>query len=510
MIENQYRPADNLTAITGKYEASKAAKLKVAEILARYRLDNLSLINIAEIIEFSSGWRIAYDAYLSAYRVRQTVVMIFVDKSGEVIEEWNDLGEIIDTLKAISPEAEKLASLPKSIAKAQEEYPNATVETVEPVLDPKAQRTYNGSAIKTPVLCWRLGLRIGVERHVVTVADTPDGPTCRTTDQRAKSVAPVAPRMTTRWRIGNDAVRLRSNGTKTHLVVDFEKFGAPLKGGQSDHWTVWSCIARCAQFLNELGYGNIGLYNTIVEFADKSDEENAHERPITSEKGALPVISFPNAGVWSEDITIITHELGHAFWHLMFTRPPLGSTEARYLQALAPVADQAAASQYFTTVQTGIQEGFADYFAAAVLADNAPEVRVGVYVAKLAGTPNPFNLPRPINGKPYIPAPDADHTLEAHDIGRQWANFLWDVRAQLTHQLTLKIVNQIIFESHLRPQVVENSPAEPLACYFHSLQRTAGGSGNSLNWHQLAQSHGIPVEPLPLDRGMAPYRPFTS
>jgi len=495
MIENQSRIEDYDKPLIGKPQAANAAKEKVTEILASYRLSDLTLVRLAPIIELSSGWRIAYDVYLDVYRVRQTVVMIFVDKRGNVIEEWNDLKQVITSLSNISLENEKSTSLASATAEAEKSYPNAIIESAEVVLDPKAQQAPDGLAAKSSALCWRLGLRSNMERRVVTVVDTPDGVRCRTTEQRVRYAAPLEPRMATRWRLGDGAVRLRSNsnGTKIQLLVDVKKFGAPLQAGPSDYWTVWSCIARAAQFVRELGYDNSGLYNTSIEF---SETEISDERPFSSEKGALPVITFPNTGLWSEDITIITHELGHAFWHLMFTRIPLQIDKAR-----------------FETPQAGILEGFADYFAAAVLADNAPEVRIGVYVAKIyaskqenAGSPNPFKLPRPVNGKPCIPASRADDPIDAYDIGRQWANFLWDVRTQwVALQMNLLTVNQIIFESHLRPRATVDAPAEPLACYFHSLQRTAGSEGTSLDWKQLAQRHGINVEPLPSSRGITSY-----
>jgi len=57
MIENQSRIEDYDKPLIGKPQAANAAKEKVTEILASYRLSDLTLVRLAPIIELSSAAR---------------------------------------------------------------------------------------------------------------------------------------------------------------------------------------------------------------------------------------------------------------------------------------------------------------------------------------------------------------------------------------------------------------------------------------------------------------------
>ena len=73
-------------------EAGKRARDYCTRLLAADQLmTNVSMKPDPKIAAFFDGWRFAYDFFLYEYRIRQTVLILFVNKVGEVEVEWNDL-----------------------------------------------------------------------------------------------------------------------------------------------------------------------------------------------------------------------------------------------------------------------------------------------------------------------------------------------------------------------------------------------------------------------------------
>lgn len=456
-------------------EAESRAQAYCDQLLAtHHQVPGLSAGPDPKNAAFFDGWRFAYDFFLYEHRIRQTVLVLFVNKAGEVQEEWNDLGRLTQetmTNPADTPLPIALAEAMKAAANA---FPDAKIETVEVVWDPQGQR----STGKGLVRCWRIGLVQGMERWSATY--TAAG--IARSEVRTKYSSRA--RFSTRWRLGDNAIMFQEyvhpDLQKQRLLVNLDKLDRAPVQRYTDYWIIWSCMARTEHFLEALGYTEVGLHNTYIELVEE-ETNNAEHHSGTSDRGRLPVITVTRSSAWARDVTIITHELGHAFYWLMFVRPPRTIDGETYKTALK-----------------GIEEGFADYFAAAVLINNTRVVRIGAYVI-MADQDADDKLPRTIEAAPHQPTAD-----EEHEIGWQWANLLWDLRVRLLQQTDLQTVNRIIFDAHLRPLAEQDSPDEPRACYFHSVQRTTWARQLDVDWNELAGIHALPVLPLVPNRGLAP------
>lgn len=456
-------------------DADQRAQTYCDQLIANHPMQGLSVAPDPKIATFFDGWRFAYDFFLYNHRIRQTVLVLFVNKQGQLHEEWNDLAQLNPGQTTNPADTPQLGPLQEAAQAARKAYTGAKVETVEVVWDPQWQH----GICKGLVRCWRLGLVQGMERRVATyTAATVAVSEARTNYSTAR------PRFNTRWQLGDSAVIFQERAEQTQiqqrLMVNLDKLNKPSDKRYTDYWIIWSCIARAEHFVEELGYTEVGLRNTYIELVEEKTH-NALHHSGSSDRGRLPVITVTRNSSWARDVTIITHELGHAFYWLMFVRPPRIINSDAYPISLK-----------------GIEEGFADYFAAAILINNTPIVRIGAYVIAVDPDAHP-DLPRVIEATPHQPK-----VQEAHEIGWQWANFLWDVRLSLIKQLDVQTANRIIFDAHLRPQVEQDSPSEPLACYFHALQRTTWARGVDLDWQELASRHSISVLPMIRGRGMAP------
>lgn len=457
-------------------EAGKRARDYCTQLLAADQLmTNVSMKPDPKIAAFFDGWRFAYDFFLYEYRIRQTVLILFVNKVGKVEVEWNDLARLNQSALLNPADSPSPGALAAAMSETTKTFPEAQIESVEVVWNPQWQ----DGVCKGLVRCWRLGLVQGMERRAVTYTTT----TVAVSEART-NYSTARPRFNTRWQLGDSAVIFQERAEQTQiqqrLMVNLDKLNKPPDKRYTDYWIIWSCIARAEHFVEELGYTEVGLRNTYIELVEE-ETHNADHHSGSSDRGRLPVITVTRNSSWARDVTIITHELGHAFYWLMFVRPPRMIDSDAYPISLK-----------------GIEEGFADYFAAAILINNTPIVRIGAYVIAVDPDAHP-DLPRVIEATPHQPK-----VQEAHEIGWQWANFLWDVRLSLIKQLDVQTANRIIFDAHLRPQVEQDSPSEPLACYFHALQRTTWARGVDLDWQELASRHSISVLPMIRGRGMAP------
>ena len=394
-------------------------------------------------LRLPDGWRFPYNAFREAFRMQQTMLILFVDDRGQVEVEWDDLAlspvppvpgppPILPPPPPVVQGPPPLPPLSLVLEQVRAKYPDARVETTEAVWDAQ-DRTR---------LCWRVGLMRGVVRFTVLV-----------------------------WGAA-DALRFseRASNTKSASGSDFSLGAATCEDGEltvnlHDHeslralWTIWSCMAQVAEFTQALGYGDFGPHNVRVELVDSDAETpGAAFDPVRG----VPTISFLRKGGWTEDLTIILHEMGHALWSLLFTRSP----RHLKLENNKPLL--------------GIEEGLADYFAATQLsAGQAMDIggRLDPQAARV------YKLPRTINGK--FAAPDSD---DPHEIGKQWANLLWNFRTQVGAQ----DADRVIIGAHIKPRVGASPPDNPLACYLQSLKETARRLAVHFDdWGKLANDHHI-------------------
>jgi hypothetical protein len=204
-----------------------------------------------------------------------------------------------------------------------------------------------------------------------------------------------------------------------------------------------------SHWLRALGYNAIGPENVDILFDPPSPTVQRDGAACDTVNGT-PVLGFQVGERWAEDPSIVLHELGHALWLLLFTRRPVSIDGKAY-------ADE----------QIGIEEGFADYVAATLLERTAQPPIIGGGLP--AGVGGHYRLPRLIDTQPYRPL-DAD----PHEIGHQWANLLWSVRASIYKQTgDVHLADRAILAAHLRPPKITDGVAKPLERYLQSVAVSA-------------------------------------
>lgn len=401
-------------------------------------------------LQLPMGWRFPFNSFVSGFRVRHTMVILFVDKQGNVGVEWDDYArqqaeDKAERLEKVLEETRPtLSPLSDALNEVQSKYPEAQIETVEAVLDD----TVEGKP--EVLLHWRVGTVEGIRRSVLMVSGPPGVLDVVEAKRLYKSFASAE------WELD------RAKYADDKLAIDLKNLpeGLEYLRGQ---WTVWSCMARVTEFMQGLGCSEIGPHNVRVEHVASDAETRGAEFEIVN---GVPTVSFLRRGGWAEDLSIVLHELGHALWYLLYTRP------AKHIDI-----------EKYKAEWSGVQEGFADYLAATLLAKDSEAVEIGSSLdpqeARL------YNLPRPIDGQPPGP-PSSD---DPHEIGRKWANLLWDFRSSPVGQ---NDADRVILAAHIKPRVGDQAPDEPMACYFQSLKKTAAFMNVRFDgWDDLAQKHGV-------------------
>lgn len=445
-----------------------------AELIAQQRVKSAPYseynLSIPKRLALPNGWRFAYDSFVGGFRVRQTMLILFVDKTGKVTAEWDDFAqepnkkEWVENAAQALPTIPTLPSLSTAFNQFEQEYSaeiedkfkvplsQVQIETTEAVW------SNEGSNEKDQwTLCWRFCIREGLRHFVLMVGCPSQSPSLKAPyinlASQSKSVARD-------WDLGRARFRRRSGNLTIKLkeFLDLPKEKEHLRS----QWAVWSCMAQVAEFLERLGYGRIGSHNIRVQhLASDTEVRGASYSTVNS----VPTISFLRGKGWAEDPSIVLHELGHALWYLLYTRPPQSIDRDQYQNE-----------------QEGIEEGFADYFAATQLADGNTPIEIGGKLKRTeAGV---YKLPRPVDGQPFEPPPSPDE----HEIGRKWGNMLWDFRTRVGKEKA----DSLILKAHLSPQPVDNAASEPLARYFQSLEQIATREELDFNeWHDLAKTHQI-------------------
>ncbi|GEM_PF-4352697 len=183
---------------------------------------------------------------------------------------------------------------------------------------------------------------------------------------------------------------------------------------------------------------------------------------------AVPVLVFPinKAGIcWADDPSIVIHEIGHAVWYLLYTRVPTPSPTAPIVAGESPAA---------------VEEGFCDYFAAAIIDEITSwrKLKVGrLYwsvcrkAAADLGTSFQMNdLPRYVRAR--RPPKETNGMDAKYVFGWRWANFLWNLRMQLLNNgVSGTRINQAIFLAHFRPRPMDGLEQSITGMYVESLRR---------------------------------------
>jgi hypothetical protein len=397
------------------------------------------------------GYRFPYDSYVRDRRLRESMVILFVNDEGGVEVEWDDFEQGGDrdrakrfrkTLEETQPD---LPSLPDVIDKVQSIHKNAQVEMVEPVLAELGDRD--------ALLHWKVGIVDGIERSTILISGTPDVLDVSEVNQRAKYFASI------QWQLGRARYKARMLTVNLRGLLEEQEH-------LRCYWTVWSCISRIIAFVEKLGYSKVGLQNVYVDrvVADPKAGMGA----IFEGKAikGMETVVLVGGGGWDTDVSIILHELGHALWWFLYTRPPRQTM-----------------SEVHKTARNAIKEAFSDYLAATILAGRRRRIEIGAGLDPQVAALN--KLPRLVDGKPFILSA---FESDPHEIGRKWANLLWDFRGRVGQD----DADSVIVAAHIKPRVEPDGPDEPMAAYFHSLKNTAAFLGVDFDdWDALAQKHHL-------------------
>jgi hypothetical protein len=434
-------------------KAHELAKAKSQNMFTPHRASRHSL-------RMPEGWRIPFELWIDTFRLRRTMLIYFVPDQGDPFLEWEDSVEEVSKWDRTSPP--RLLPFRDAIEIIQNKYgPAIDIENIEVAWLP-------GIA---PQLVWRFGFRVGQMRYAASV----DGVGAITEEIKSSFVAAMSTMKLGKTKIG-----------AKKLAVTFD---APSKqiSRQRAYWIIWSCLDLACTFMREQGYANIfpdGIDFEVVD--DLTDLPiGGEERVIgaaTSTPNGIPTITLLSRDGWSQDPTIIFHEIGHGVWNFLFARQPRKFSLPPTLSASRKIEQETRMNDKLS----GIQEGFADYFAATLLYHDQ-----AVKISKLSRVPKELRdakiLPRTVTEKPFL-LPNA-HPGKYH-FAQQWAHLLWDVRKHVgSTQAT-----PIILRAHLGPFPPDGDatlPNEPLRCYFEQLKRSAQHWAVTLDWEDLAKRHGI-------------------
>lgn len=413
-------------------------------------------------IRFPNGWRFVCHREIDNVRVGSDEVILFVhtpagqpgaDQIALVEEEWKLIQSPVGRLSG--PPAARALSLQDALKKVAEQNPDAVIETTE--------RIWNYPMGETPGLGWEIGILKPSGRQVIRIAPA-DGDRLYVEQMERPKLNLVSPHGD--WSLSG------MHCTDESLVITFDQSQRRFK--TRNYLTVWSCMAHVSEFLENLGYGGIDLQKVEIEYTNRvSTPELTMDRPKSR-----ATISFPEQGLWSQDISVVLHELAHAVWELSYARPPMGIDAG---------ADEIELK--------GLQEGFADYLAATQIAGavaslarhgQEPAVRIGEVLDLAPGMALDLRLPRDIDGQPVEIS--AAETLIKHIIGKRWANCLWDLR----RRIGAAQADALILLAHLKPPRDDASmaaPQKPLPWYFAALRATAAFIPQlygQLDWQRLA------------------------
>jgi hypothetical protein len=398
-------------------------------------------------LQLPDGWRFPYDSFVGRYRVRHSMLILFVDRQKSMVEiEHDDFEEpekVSNVRKILQDKQLALPPFSKVLEEVQEEHGQAQVVAFEPVLDAEAEDD-------EALLQWRVIIGEGTRHYAVPVYQSASEALHigRKEELRPRGVV-------SDWVLGHAKYQSSSQTLTVNMVNQ--------PASSHSQWIVWSCMARVTQFVEKWGYGGVGPHNVQVRYAASDIQTRGADFDIIR---GVPTINFLRGGGWAEDLSVVLHELGHALWALLYTRPP------KHLKDTPG------------PVLPGIQEGFADYFAATLLADDSSwDGKIGGGIP--AHRARDYGLPRVVNGDPHLPV---SILPDRYEIGQQWANLLWDLRTRMAQGG--KNADPVILSAHIKPRVGDDGPQAPLPCYFESLQETARHLGVYFSgWNALRAKH---------------------
>ena len=417
-------------------------------------------------IQFPGKYRIPYELYINGLRVRRNLLILEVDRySGNVTVAFNTFqgkGELI--AKAENSSRALLASdFPRQHAALtvfRHEYPSAVLRNLELVINLQADS-------EQELLCWRFEFE-----HAALYKTL-----CFYVNDQYQ-LTPSDPQVKGRalgWQFRN--VKYQSGKRRNdYLQINFEhaKLHNPdaafLSKQQSE-----ATLSLCLFFLSEwLAHHDFSVDMNRIRFRFVDVAETGASFHL---EGSTPTVKFRrrtsavDLGTpysWADDPSVALHELGHALRAMFFVRPR-------------------------PAIHDGIEEGFADYVAAAVLSRDVASVdsvvKVGIFAYLKTIDEDLLSLstvPRLINGQPITGA-NLDHE-DPHEVGRIWANFLWACRQAVGAEQA----DRVILQTHLDPPFT-SIPEDADAFEYYISALVDYDAPQYDNWAALRQTHLFPT-----------------
>jgi hypothetical protein len=456
-------------------------RIRGREILQEHygqALPGLSVRNVERNenpIDLPDGQRMPLNVYLDNVRIRRTMLILFCPTNGspaDVEVEWDDLKQ----------HAERIPKLIEARQAAQNT--RVDLERVETYLETRFEKPFRKQCLQVGYreelwddtspdgqyrLCWRLTFMTQHNQDNVRLLYQ-DGNTLRLQHARQPAYRAVS-----RWRLDYISCRESRFFIRIGEIPDIlSTMGL---------WTIWSCFTSLQRYLDRLTFKVFDFYDVDIRQHSVNDGEPAK----TTHPNGIPLIRFyvsPDKNVaWSNDVSIVLHELGHALWLLLFARPPRTIEDDPEQQFVAQ----------------GIQEGFCDYLAAAILKQhrNRP-VLGGAIRHQLQGAGQTDDelrkmaLPRPLTTKAVKINTDISQEERKYRLGETWSHLLWEYRMRVLvgHPDKVTEVDKVILLAHMRPLVNSEEKQGAFRAYFDSLKATSEKEGIQFDgWDALRKKH---------------------
>lgn len=412
----------------------------------------LRLINL-QAITLPRGWRFPYELYIHNVRRRSTMLILYISKQQEdtqnitITVERNDLDTLNqqEQIKNLVDNEfqETIVSEIEVVNLIAKKLKGAEILKIEQVYD---YAYYQEKENQSSPLYQRVNVLLGSKILTVLVGRDKNGQIFLS-EPESKGISGVVAPIQLGWPNPKDRLLEYITITpKKQLTINYEhlpKNRVDIRG----QWAALSCMSIFIEYMQQNKLMPKNQQNQLMKIDMYSIQliqtDSIQHVPNYSHSTGTPTITFgygSEEGSWAEDPSVGLHECGHAVLGLHFVQHP---------------------AQIESTNKDAIAEGFGDYFASILLhddttlVDNWTGVLIGGALSEKIPGIGSIGLPRQIDGTPLQAKP----AFGIHNLGKMWANYLWDVRrhwcrgAQKPHtrQKRAKQFDKAVIDTHLTP-----------------------------------------------------------
>ncbi len=449
--------------MSGLLEQISLAKDKLHELYP-----DMDLVPVPKRPIFLSddSWQIPYSLYYQlpygAFRLRQAMLMLFFEQSAqEPLLEWSELSKPCAANNQ-KTRADALNTFVKSKWGSSASF-TTFHDTLVSALKDQVQRNKNvkelcsiemvlddSGAASEWLPCWRIGFIQTDSVYGLGIVEP----------QAPYPIRWIVPSLKQRaregWIIG-DTERYNNASLRT-WIPDTNANKEKIRRAKL---MTQACLCAAEDLFQNCGYTDIGLDTVKVQYLH-SVASGGYAQLVED----TPVITMGYDDLFAESPDMFFHELGHAVWWLFYARLP-----ACINRNIPDV----------TTWSDGIQEGFADFFAATLLTEYGNPRVIGGYLPK--ETAAKYRLPRIVSAADCQRPEQAElqNDKPAYTIGNRWANLLWNLREHLEKAgKGIYEITRLVLNAHVRPPHNLSEP-DIWDCYVQSICETAKSMGIDLS-----------------------------